>query len=76
MAAADPADGVSSILIGLVLACTSTLLARESKSLLIGEKADSQLIKSILAIANSACGSSRASVAEATREPRTVPVAG
>ena len=54
------ADGISSILIGLVLACTSTLLARESKSLLIGEKADSALIKSILEIANAACGSSRA----------------
>jgi cation diffusion facilitator family transporter len=54
------ADGISSILIGLVLACTSTLLARESKSLLIGEKADSRLIKSILDIANGACGSSRA----------------
>ena len=54
------ADGISSILIGLVLACTSTLLARESKSLLIGEKADSKLIKSILDIANGACGSSRA----------------
>ena len=54
------ADGISSILIGLVLACTSTLLARESKSLLIGEKADSALIKSMLQIANAACGSSRA----------------
>ena len=54
------ADGISSILIGLLLACTSTLLARESKSLLIGEKADSALIKSILDIANAACGSSRA----------------
>ena len=54
------ADGVSSILIGLVLACTSTLLLRESKSLLIGEKADSALIKSILEIANAACGPSRA----------------
>ena len=54
------ADGISSILIGLVLACTSTLLARESKSLLIGEKADSTLIKSMLEIANSACGQSRA----------------
>jgi cation diffusion facilitator family transporter len=54
------ADGISSILIGLVLACTSTLLARESKSLLIGERADSQLIKSILDIANAACGPSRA----------------
>ena len=54
------ADGISSILIGLVLVCTSTLLARESKSLLIGEKADSRLIKSILDIANAACGSSHA----------------
>ena len=54
------ADGISSILIGVVLAFTSTLLARESKSLLIGEKADSALIKSILDIANGACGSSRA----------------
>jgi cation diffusion facilitator family transporter len=54
------ADGVSSILIGLLLACTSTLLARESKSLLIGEKADSALIKSMLDIANAVCGPSRA----------------
>jgi cation diffusion facilitator family transporter len=54
------ADGISSILIGLVLACTSTLLARESKSLLIGEKADSALVKSMLDIANAACGASRA----------------
>jgi cation diffusion facilitator family transporter len=54
------ADAISSILIGLVLACTSTLLARESKSLLIGEKADSRLIQSLLDIANGACGSSHA----------------
>jgi divalent metal cation (Fe/Co/Zn/Cd) transporter len=54
------ADGISSILIGVVLACTSTLLLRESKSLLIGERADGELVKSILAIANGACGSSHA----------------
>jgi len=54
------ADGVASILIGLVLACTSTLLLRESKSLLIGERADGALIQSMLDIANAACGSSRA----------------
>jgi divalent metal cation (Fe/Co/Zn/Cd) transporter len=54
------ADGVSSILIGVVLACTSTLLARESKSLLIGERADGRLIKSMLAIANQTCAPSRA----------------
>ncbi|MCK9685552.1 cation diffusion facilitator family transporter [Scleromatobacter humisilvae] len=54
------ADGISSILIGLVLACTSTLLLRESKSLLIGERADGELIRSLLDIANGACGSSHA----------------
>jgi len=54
------ADGVASILIGLVLAGTSTLLLRESKSLLIGERADPALVESLLAIANAACGRSRA----------------
>jgi cation diffusion facilitator family transporter len=54
------ADGAASILIGGVLACTSTLLLRESKSLLIGERADGALIQSMLDIANAACGSSRA----------------
>ena len=56
----EMADGVSSILIGLVLACTSTLLARESKSLLIGERANGELIRSMLAIANQTCRPSRA----------------
>jgi len=41
-------DGVASILIGLVLAGVAMLLARESKSLLIGEPADSELVDSIL----------------------------
>ena len=36
-------DGVASILIGVVLAATALLLARESKSLLIGERADARL---------------------------------
>ncbi len=44
-------DGVASMLIGLVLAATSLLLARESKSLLIGERADRRLGESILRIA-------------------------
>jgi cation diffusion facilitator family transporter len=44
-------DGVASILIGVVLAVTSVLLARESKSLLIGEQADRALNQSILSIA-------------------------
>lgn len=54
------ADGVASILVGLVLAGTSTLLLRESKSLLIGERADGALVESMLQIANAACGPSRA----------------
>ena len=44
-------DGIASILIGLVLSAISILLARESKSLLIGERADSKLDESILRIA-------------------------
>ena len=40
-------DGVASILIGLVLAGTAVLLARESKSLLIGERADRALDRDI-----------------------------
>ena len=46
------ADGVASILIGLILAGTAGLLARESKSLLIGERADRRLSDSMLSIAN------------------------
>jgi cation diffusion facilitator family transporter len=45
------ADGVASIVIGLVLAVTAALLARESKSLLIGERADRRLSDSILRLA-------------------------
>ncbi|MEO8723390.1 MAG: cation diffusion facilitator family transporter [Sphingobium sp.] len=44
-------DGVASIVIGLILGGTAVLLARESKSLLIGERADAHLSRSILAIA-------------------------
>jgi cation diffusion facilitator family transporter len=44
-------DGIGSILIGLLLGGTSVLLARESKSLLIGEPADPELARSILEIA-------------------------
>jgi cation diffusion facilitator family transporter len=45
-------DGVASIVIGLILAGTAALLARESKSLLIGEQAQPALRRSILDIAN------------------------
>jgi cation diffusion facilitator family transporter len=44
-------DGIASILIGAVLALVAVLLARESKSLLIGERADKRLNDSILKIA-------------------------
>ena len=45
-------DGMGSIAIGVLLAATSLFLARESKSLLIGERAHLAVRKSILAIAN------------------------
>jgi cation diffusion facilitator family transporter len=44
-------DGVASILIGLVLAVTAALLARETKGLLIGEAADPSIVDSIIHIA-------------------------
>lgn len=58
----ERADGVASVLIGLVLAGVSVLLARESKSLLIGEPADRSFTESLLRIANGVCedGATRA----------------
>jgi cation diffusion facilitator family transporter len=44
-------DGVASVLIGCVLAAVAIVLARESKSLLIGESATSELTRSITEIA-------------------------
>jgi len=44
-------DGVASVLIGCVLGAVAMVLARESKSLLIGESASSELTKSIMEIA-------------------------
>jgi cation diffusion facilitator family transporter len=44
-------DGAGSILIGLVLGTTASLLARETKSLLIGERADQPIIDSIMLVA-------------------------
>ncbi|TXC70942.1 cation diffusion facilitator family transporter [Sphingomonas ginsenosidivorax] len=43
-------DGVASILIGLILGLVAILLARESKGLLIGERADPQVIETIRTI--------------------------
>ena len=45
-------DGAGSIAIGLILVATSAFLARESKSLLIGEQAYPSIRQSILSIAN------------------------
>jgi cation diffusion facilitator family transporter len=44
-------DGVASIVIGLVLAATAALLARETKGLLIREAADKPIVDSIIHIA-------------------------
>ena len=44
-------DGVGSIIIGLILGTTASLLARETKSLLIGEGADASIIDSIMHVA-------------------------
>jgi cation diffusion facilitator family transporter len=49
-------DGVASIVIGLILGGTAILLARESKSLLIGEAANPGLATSVLSIAASQDG--------------------
>jgi len=49
-------DGVATILIGLILALTASVLARETKGLLIGERADEQFVQSILALAKSIDG--------------------
>ena len=53
-------DGLASILIGAVLGAIALLLARESKSLLIGEHADAQLSDSILRVAGAEASVTRA----------------
>jgi cation diffusion facilitator family transporter len=45
-------DGAASIVIGLILGVTATLLAHESKALLIGEAADPELVEGIRAVAS------------------------
>jgi len=54
-------DGVASIGIGLLLAVVALFLARESKGLLIGEPADSEVVSSICAIARAQPGVERTS---------------
>ena len=41
------ADGIASVVIGIILACTAAVLAIECKGLLIGEAADKEVIESI-----------------------------
>jgi len=40
-------DGIASVVIGVILAVTAILLARETKGLLIGESADPEIVKAI-----------------------------
>jgi cation diffusion facilitator family transporter len=54
-------DGVASIGIGLLLGVVAMFLARESKGLLIGEPADSEVVSSICAIARAQPGVERTS---------------
>jgi cation diffusion facilitator family transporter len=49
-------DGAGSVAIGLILAATSIFLARESKSLLMGEEAYPSIRNSILSLANAQSG--------------------
>ncbi|MFZ6182715.1 cation diffusion facilitator family transporter [Nannocystis pusilla] len=52
VALGDPrVDGLASILIGVVLAVVAVVLARESKELLIGERAEPRVVEAVLAIA-------------------------
>ena len=44
-------DGAASVVIGLILGVTATLLAKESKALLIGEAADPELVECIRGVA-------------------------
>ena len=46
-------DGAASIVIGMILAVTSFVLAYESKGLLIGEAADPELVRSLRALVSS-----------------------
>ena len=56
----DRADGIASILIGLILMSVSVLLIVESKALLIGEGADRQTLREIRRLAQAIPGVDRA----------------
>jgi divalent metal cation (Fe/Co/Zn/Cd) transporter len=53
-------DGLASIAIGLLLAGVGAVIARETKDLLIGERASGTLERSIMQIAQSEAGVERA----------------
>lgn len=53
-------DGVASIVIGLALVLTASTLAYETKSLLIGERADQEIIDAIMMLADHVPGVSHA----------------
>jgi divalent metal cation (Fe/Co/Zn/Cd) transporter len=49
-------DGIASIAVGVLLGLVSVVLARESKGLLIGERADMKLQEEVFAIARATAG--------------------
>lgn len=68
-------DGIASIGIGLVLAATAALLARECKGLLIGESADPAVVEHAIAVASTDPAVSAANgVVTAQVGPRSVVV--
>ena len=69
-------DGMASIVIGIVLAATATLLARETKGLLIGERADQSIVDSIKRISEEMDGIAHANgVLTVHLAPRQIVVA-
>ncbi|MGJ0239929.1 cation diffusion facilitator family transporter [Novosphingobium fluoreni] len=49
-------DGIASIVIGVILAAVAALLAREAKGLLIGERADPQVVERVRTLVASCAG--------------------
>ena len=68
-------DGIASLLIAAILACVAILLGRESKALLIGERADPALSDAIIRIAAGMAGVCNAnSIATVQLAPNNVVV--
>ena len=62
-------DGVASLAIAAILAGVAALLARESKALLIGERADPSLSEAIMRTAGGIPGDGAARAAQCNRDP-------